>query len=43
MVSYFAKNLGPDYFCAVDQILRYLASSPEKKITFGGKSKFNLI
>lgn len=25
MVSCFTKNLGPDYFNAVDQILRYLA------------------
>lgn len=27
MVSYFTKNLKPDHFSAVNQILRYLADS----------------
>ncbi len=43
MVSRFAKNPGPDHFSAVDQILRYLAGSPERGITFGVESKLNLI
>ncbi len=43
MVSRFAKNPEPDYFSAVDQILRYLASSLEKGITFEGESKLNLV
>ncbi len=43
MVSRFAKNPGPDYFSAVDQILRCLAGSPERDITFGGESELNLI
>ncbi len=37
------KNPRPDHFSAVDQILRYLASSPERDITLGGESKLNLI
>ncbi len=43
MVSRFAKNPGPDHFSAVDQILRYLAGSPERRITFAGESELNLI
>lgn len=43
IISCFTKNLGPDYFIAVNQVLRYLAGSLEKSITFEGKSKLNLI
>ncbi len=43
MVSRFAKNPGPDYFCTVDRILRYLADSLERNITFQGESELNLI
>ena len=43
MISYFAKNSGPDYFDAVDQILRYLAGSQNKDITFEKKPEFCLI
>lgn len=43
MVSCFAKNPRPDHFSAVDQLLRYLAGSPERAITFGGKSKLQLV
>lgn len=43
MVSYFAKNLELDYFSTVNQILRYLASSPKINIIYRGKSKLNLI
>lgn len=43
MVNCFAKNLGLDYFGIVNQILRYLASSSEKNIIFGGESKLNFI
>lgn len=38
IVSCFAKNPGPDLFSIVDQLLRYLAGSPEKSITFKGES-----
>ena len=38
MVSCFAKNLRPDYFSTIDQILRYLVGSQDKAILFGGKS-----
>ncbi len=43
MVSRFAKNPGPDHFSAMDQILRYLAGSLERGITFGGESELSLI
>lgn len=43
MVSCCAKNPGPDHFSTMDQILRYLADSAKKGITFEGKSKLNLI
>lgn len=39
MVSCFTKNPGPDHFSAVDQILKYLAGSQDREITFGGKSE----
>ena len=35
MVSCFTKNPGPDR----DQILKYLAGSQDREITFGGKSE----
>ena len=43
MVSRFAKNPGPDHFSAVDQILRYLANSQDRGITFGGEPTLHLI
>lgn len=43
MVSYFAKNSGPDHFSNVHQILRYLASGQERGIIFGGEPDFHLI
>ena len=36
IVNCFAKNLGQNDFNIVDQILRYLASSQDKDITFWG-------
>ena len=39
MINCFTKNLEPDYFNAIDQILRNLASSQDRKIKFGNKSK----
>lgn len=32
IVSYFTKNLRPNYFSIINQILKYLASSQDKKI-----------
>lgn len=43
IVSRFEKNLELDHFSAIVQILRYLAGSLEKNITFKRESKFNLI
>lgn len=43
IIYQFAKNSETDYFNIVDQILKYLASSLEKNITFGRESKLNLI
>lgn len=43
MISHFAKNPGPDDFSAIDQILRYLAKSPERDFIFGGKFELNLV
>ncbi len=43
MVSRFAKNPGPDHFSAVDQILRYLAGSQDRGITFGGEPELRLL
>lgn len=43
MVSRFAKNPGLDHFSAVDQILRYLASSQDRGITFGGEPILHLV
>lgn len=43
IISCFAKNLGPDYFSTVDQILRYKVSSPDKSITFGEKLTLHLV
>ena len=43
MVSRFTKNPGPDHFSAVDQILRYLAGSQDRGITFGGESELRLV
>lgn len=43
MVSHFAKNPGPDYFSAIDEILRYLANSQDKGITFGRKPELCLV
>lgn len=43
IVNCFSKNLGPEYFSAVNQILKYLAKSENKSITFEKKSKLLLI
>ncbi len=43
MISCFVKNPGLDHFNTVNQILRYLASSLKKGITFRGESELNLI
>lgn len=43
MISYFAKNLGPDHFSAIDQILRYLVDRQDRGIIFGGESELCLI
>lgn len=43
MVSRFAKNPSSEHFNAIDQILRYLARSPERGITFGGEKELKLI
>ena len=42
MVSQFAKNTIITHFNTIDQMLRYLAGSPERGITFGGKKKLKL-
>ena len=43
MVSRFLKNPGPEHFSAVNQILRYLAGSQDRGITFGGESELRLV
>lgn len=43
MVSCFAKNRKRDYFSIINQILRYIASSPKKDITFKEESELNFI
>lgn len=43
IISYFTKNLGPYYFSAVDQILRYLASSPKKVLNLEKNLNFSLL
>lgn len=43
MVSRFAKNPSSEHFNAIDQILRYLAGSAERGITFGGDEELKLI
>ena len=43
IVIYFIKNLKLDCFNIVNKILRYLASSQDKKIVFGNESEFQLI
>lgn len=43
MVSHFAKNPKPDHFSTVDQILRYLANSPERGITLEKNPNLNLL
>ena len=43
MISDFAKNPGPNHFSTIDQILRYLANSPERNITFREEYKLNFI
>lgn len=34
MVSYFTKNSEPNHFIIIDQILKYLAGSENKRIIF---------
>ena len=41
IISCFTKNLRPDYFSIIDQILRYLASSLKKALYL--KENLNLI
>lgn len=43
IISRFGKNLGPNKFSVVDQILKYLADSPERGIILEGESKLNLV
>ncbi len=43
MVSRFAKNPSLEHFNAIDQILRYLAGSHERRITFGGEKELKLV
>lgn len=43
IVSRFAKNLSSKYFNSIDQILRYLAGSPDKGITFEEDEELKLI
>lgn len=43
IISCFIKNLEPDYFSIMNQILRYLAGSQDKSVMFGRKSKFCLV
>ena len=43
MVSRFTKNPSSEHFNAIDQILRYLAVSPERGITFGREKELKLI
>lgn len=43
MVSFFSKNPGLEYFSAVDQILRYLAESQDRGITFREESELLLV
>ena len=43
MVSRFANNPSSEHFHAVDQILRYLAGSQDRGITFGGEEELNLV
>lgn len=42
-VSRFAKNPSSEHFNAIDQILRYLAGSRERGITFGGEKELKLV
>ena len=43
IVSRFVKHPSSEHFNAIDQILRYLAGSPERGITFGGEKELKLI
>lgn len=43
MINCFAKNLEPNHFSAMNQILRYLASNLERGIPFEGESELNLV
>lgn len=43
MINCFTKNPGPEYFSAINQILKYLAGSPKRGIIFQRKSKLNLV
>lgn len=43
MVSRFAKNPSSEHFNAIDQILRYLAGSRGRGITFGGEKELKLV
>lgn len=43
MVNRFAKNSNSEHFNVIDQILRYLARSHEKSITFEGENKLKLV
>ena len=43
VVSRFANNLSLEYFHTVSQILRYLAKSQDRSITFGKKEELKLV
>lgn len=43
MISWFAKNLRPNHFSAINQILTYLVDSQNRDITFGKKLELCLI
>lgn len=43
MVSRFAKKPSLEYLNAINQILRYLAGSCGKKITFRGEKELRLV
>lgn len=43
IISHFAKNKTSDHFSIVNQVLRYLANNPEKRIIFEIESKLNFV
>lgn len=43
MINRFAKNSSSEYFNIINQILQYLAGSPDKSIMFGGDKELKVI